>query len=70
MGIIVKTLFDGKIDYPVKNSRILVENNIGDLEAIHIHILSDWDRGWIYRIHFTLEEFKEFGEKIIEGGKI
>ena len=70
MGIIAKILFDGKIDWPMKGSRILVENNIGDLEAIHIHILSDWDRGWTYRIHFTLDEFKEFSEKIIQGGKI
>jgi hypothetical protein len=70
MGIITKTLFDGKIDWPVKDSRIIVENNIGDLEAIHIHIHDPWSQQWKYRIHFTLDEFKQFSEKIIEGGKI
>tara|TARA_Y100001938_G_scaffold148191_1_gene231228 strand:+ start:9430 stop:9594 length:165 start_codon:yes stop_codon:yes gene_type:complete len=54
----------------MKGSRILVENNIGDLEAIHMHILSDWDRGWTYRLHFTLDEFKEFSKKIIDGGRL
>mgnify|MGYP001185405615 CR=1 FL=1 len=70
MSIITKVLVDTTIDWPMKGSRILVENNIGDLEAIHMHILSDWDRGWTYRLHFTLDEFKEFSKKIIDGGRL
>jgi hypothetical protein len=68
MGIITKRVVGREIDWPVKNCRILVENNVGELEAIHIHIGPP--EGWIYRIHFTLDEFREFGRKIIDGGKL
>ena len=70
MGIITIMLVDAKIDWPVKDSRIIVENNVGDLEAIHIHIHDPWSGQWKCRIHFTLDEFKEFSEKIINGGKV
>ena len=70
MGIITKQLVYTKIDWPVKGSTILVENNVGDLEAIHIHIHDPWSDQWKYRIHFTLDEFKEFSEKIIKGGRL
>lgn len=70
MGIIVKKVAVSTIDWPVKNARIVVENNIGEKEAIHIHILKEKPAGWAFRLHFTLEEFKEFSNAVISGGKL
>ena len=70
MGIVLKQLFWGSIDWPVDNTTIIVEDNIGEDEAIHIHIHNPKEGGWALRLHFTYDEFKEFSEAILDGGKL
>ena len=76
MGIVLKQLFWGSIDWPVDNTTIIVEDNIGDDEAIHIHIHDFKDPsnpkegGWALRFHFTYDEFKEFSKASLDGGKL
>ena len=70
MGIILKQLFWGSIDWPMDNTTIIVEDNIGEDEAIHIHIHNPKEGGWALRLHFTYDEFKEFSKAILDGGKL
>ena len=70
MGIVLKQLFSGSIDWPMDNTIIIVEDNIGEDEAIHIHIHNPKEGGWALRLHFTYDEFKEFSKAILDGGKL
>ena len=70
MGIILKQLFWGSIDWPMDNTTIIVEDNIGEDEAIHIHIHNPKEGGWALRLHFSYDEFKEFSKAILDGGKL
>ena len=71
MGIVTHKLVETKIDWPVNNTNIVVENNVGeDDEAIHIHIHKPSEGGWAFRLHFSYDEFKEFSEAILSGGKL
>ena len=70
MGIILKQLFWGSIDWPMDNTTIIVEDNIGEDEAIHRHIHNPKEGGWALRLHFTYDEFKEFSKAILDGGKL
>ena len=70
MGIILKQLFWGAIDWPMDNTTIIVEDNIGEDEAIHIHIHNPKEGGWALRLHFSYDEFKEFSKAILDGGKL
>ena len=70
MGIVLKQLFSGSIDWPMDNTTIIVEDNIGEDEAIHIHIHNPKEGGFAFRLHFTYDEFKEFSKAIIDGGKL
>ena len=57
MGIVLKQLFSGSIDWPMDNTIIIVEDNIGEDEAIHIHIHNPKEGGFAFRLHFTYDEF-------------
>ena len=70
MGIVLKQLFSGSIDWPMDNTTIIVEDNVGEDEAIHIHIHNPKEGGFAFRLHFTYDEFKEFSEAILDGGKL
>jgi len=70
MGIVLKQLFCGSIDWPMDNTTIIVEDNIGEDEAIHIHIHNPKEGGWALRLHFSYDEFKEFSKAILDGGKL
>ena len=70
MGIILKQLFWGSIDWPMDNTTIIVEDNIGEDEAIHIHIHNPKEGGWALRLHFSYDEFKKFSKAILDGGKL
>ena len=70
MGIVLKQLFSGSIDWPMDNTTIIVEDNVGEDEAIHIHIHNPKEGGFAFRLHFTYDEFKEFSKAIIDGGKL
>ena len=70
MGIVLKQLFCGSIDWPMDNTTIIVEDNVGEDEAIHIHIHNPKEGGWALRLHFTYDEFKEFSKAILDGGKL
>ena len=71
MGIVLKQLFCGSIDWPMDNTTIIVEDNVGeDDEAIHIHIHNPKEGGFAFRLHFSYDEFKEFSEAIQDGGKL
>ena len=70
MGIVLKQLFCGSIDWPMDNTTIIVEDNVGEAEAIHIHIHNPKEGGWALRLHFSYDEFKEFSEAILDGGKL
>ena len=70
MGIVLKQLFLGTIDWPMDNTIIIVEDNIGDDEPIHIHVHNPKEGGFAFRLHFTYEEFKKFSEAILNGGKL
>jgi hypothetical protein len=67
MGSIVKKLHEGRIDWPMRGSRMVIEDNIGDDEPIHIHI---WSGTNIFRFHFTYKEFEEFAGQVIKSGRI
>ena len=70
MGIVLKQLFCGSIDWPMDNTTIIVEDNVGEDEAIHIHIHNPKEGGWALRLHFSYDEFKEFSKAILDGGKL
>ena len=70
MGIVLKQLFSGSIDWPMDNTTIIVEDNIGEDEAIHIHIHNPKEGGFAFRLHFSYDEFKEFSKAIIDGGNL
>ena len=70
MGIVLKQLFCGSIDWPMDNTTIIVEDNVDEDEAIHIHIHNPKEGGWALRLHFSYDEFKEFSEAILDGGKL
>ena len=38
MGMIVKDLYRGTCDFPIKGCKYIIEDNIGDLYPIHIHM--------------------------------
>ena len=69
MGLITKKIYEGLIDFPEKDSKIIIENNIGDDLPIHIHLGIGAPGKCNIRLHFTYEEFDEFCEKIIKAGK-
>jgi hypothetical protein len=69
MGIITKKLYEGKIDFPEKDSLIIIEDNIGDDLPIHIHLGLGAPGRCNIRLHFTYKEFKKFCIGIINGGK-
>ena len=67
MGMILKKLAEGRIDFPTKDCQFVIEDNIGDRYPIHIHI---GPKKKNIRFHFTYEEFEEFANAIIKGGKL
>lgn len=69
MSIITKKLSTGKINFPEKDTTIIVENNIGDTFPIHIHLGVDGNRPAI-RFHFTYDEFKSLYKHMKEEGKL
>jgi len=69
MGIITKKLYEGKIDFPEKDSLIVIEDNIGDDLPIHIHLGLGAPGKCNIRLHFTYEEYDHFCSKIINGGE-
>ena len=50
-----------------KLKRFVIEDNIGDPYPIHIHFGLKKKN---VRLHFTYDEFKEFANAIINGGKL
>ena len=38
MGIINRKIYEGKINYPENDSTIIIEDNVGEELAIHIHM--------------------------------
>ena len=38
MGIIAKEVYEGTCDFPIKGCNFVIEDNIGDLYPIHIHM--------------------------------
>ena len=70
MGIVLKQLFSGSIDWPMDNTTIIVEVNVGEDEAIHIHIHNPKEGGFAFRLHFSYDEFKEFSKAVLDGGKL
>jgi len=67
MGMILKKLAEGEIDFPTKGSKFVIEDNVGDLHPIHIHF---GPKKKNVSLHFTYEEFEEFANAIIKGGKL
>tara|TARA_Y100000310_G_C20531796_1_gene738842 strand:+ start:760 stop:954 length:195 start_codon:yes stop_codon:yes gene_type:complete len=56
MALIGGRLVKGDISFPCKGSKFFIEDNIGDLNAIHIHIGPSAKQ---IRLHFTYEEWKK-----------
>ena len=67
MGMILKKLVEVDIDFPTEGSKFVIEDNIGDPYPIHIHFGLKKKN---VRLHFTYDEFKEFANAIINGGKL
>jgi hypothetical protein len=67
MGMIIKKLAEGSINFPTKGSTYVIEDNIGDINPIHIHF---GPKKKNIRLHFTYEEFENFANSIIKQGKL
>jgi len=68
MGLIAGVIYRGKINFPSENSDYIIENNVGDKDAIHIHFGER--KNWKIRIHFTYEEFDEFCKQVFAVGEL
>lgn len=74
MSLVVHEDYKGVIDFPVKGSWFVIEDNVGDEFPIHIHF--GGGEGSPYhglpniRIHFTYKEFADLCERMIEGGEL
>ena len=55
MALIGGRLVKGNISFPSKDSKFFIEDNIGDHNAIHIHIGPNCKQ---IRLHFTYDEWK------------
>jgi len=77
MGNVVKGL-SMSLDFawPVPHSTMLIEDNIGEELAIHIHMgggepsAIKGGANWAARLHFTYSDFLEFAKAIEEGGDV
>lgn len=69
MGIVTRKLYEGLIDFPEKDSKIVIEDNVGEELAIHIHFGIGPDGKCNIRLHFTYDEFKKFCQKIFKAGE-
>ena len=69
MGMITRKLYEGKIDYPEINSKIVIEDNVGEELAIHVHMGIGPQNKCNIRLHFTYDEFEEFCKKVFEAGE-
>jgi|ETNmetMinimDraft_26_1059896.scaffolds.fasta_scaffold196262_2 hypothetical protein len=71
MGTVLRQIVECKMDWPVEDTLISVEENFGDVDPIHIHFMSSTNRhNLFFRLHFGYDEFKQFAEAIIAGGKL
>jgi hypothetical protein len=77
MGVVVKGLaWANEFHWPVPNSTILIEDNVGEELAIHIHMgggepsAVNGGANWAARLHFTYEEFEEFAQALEDGGEL
>ena len=68
MGLITKKLYEGDIDFPEVNSKLIIEDNVGDDLPIHIHLGIGSPGKCNIRLHFTYDEFNDFCRNIIEAG--
>ena len=69
MGIITRKLYEGFIDFPEKDSKIVIEDNVGEELAIHIHLGIGAPGKCNIRLHFTYDEFEEFCKNIFAAGE-
>ena len=77
MGNVVKGLaWSDGFHWPVPDSTILIEDNIGEELAIHIHMgggepsAVNGGANWAARLHFTYEDFLSFADALEEGGEV
>lgn len=72
MGIITHTLVNEPCNFPSKNSRYAIEDNIGERLAIHVHFGCDHQErdSWKVRLHFTYEQFRRVVKAMREAGKV
>jgi hypothetical protein len=77
MNLIVKHLAgNNNFNWPVPNSTLLIEDNIGEELAIHVHLGGGEPSAihgmahWALRLHFTYQEFLDFCDAIEEGGEL
>jgi len=69
MGIINRKIYEGTINYPENDSKIIIEDNVGEDLAIHIHLGLGPQGKCNIRLHFTYEEFEEFCNNVFEAGE-
>lgn len=61
MSLVSAVLIDGQIDFPAKNSRIIIEENVGDDPPIHIHFGKEPGyKLWRVRLDFKYGDFIKF----------
>ncbi|MCB0354289.1 MAG: hypothetical protein KDD64_12215 [Bdellovibrionales bacterium] len=72
MSLITHVLVDTFIDFPHPKARLVVEDNVGDHFPIHIHIGTVTEKGmnWIFRWHFTYDEFEGFSSSLLRSGRL
>ena len=72
MSLITRLLVDTQIDFPHKDARLAIEDNIGDEKPIHIHFgrHEDGKTDWHIRLHFTYQEFQQMVEAMKRIGRI
>lgn len=65
MSLISMVLIDQKINFPCKDSRMIIEDNVGDDKPIHIHFGQEpgYPR-WKIRIVLTYNEFIELCQQM------
>ena len=56
MALIGGRLVHGKMSFPCGGSKFFIEDNIGDHNAIHIHMCPNCKQ---IRLHFTYDEWKQ-----------
>ena len=67
--IINRKIYEGTINYPENDSKIFIEDNVGEDLAIHIHLGLGPQGKCNIRLHFTYEEFEEFCNYVFEAGE-